>query len=96
MPAKINSAGISMAEVEARLPRTYFLMRGQIREAFGFARHEMDQLVAQGVFRAEYPFGGVRREQRGRRVVLCGARARFVRTQVLAAARRLWERETSP
>ena len=43
-------------------------------------RNEVERLISNGVFVAEYPLGE-------------GTRARFVRTQVLAAARR-WESAT--
>lgn len=81
MPAKRTSGGISAAEVEAKLPRTFFVMRGHVADAFGLTRHEIRTLVEDGIFRAEYPFGKRRR-------------ARFVRTQILQVARK-WETERS-
>lgn len=77
MPAKRNTGGINAADVEAKLPAGYFVMRGHIRAAFGFTEEEIRTLIDQNVFRAEYPFGKA-------------TRARFVRSQVLGVARR-WE-----
>jgi hypothetical protein len=82
MPAKRTTGGISAAEVATKLPNTFFVMRGHLEAAFGFSRRELERLIAKGIFVAKYPFG-------------TGARARFVRTQVLAVARD-WEAGTQP
>lgn len=74
MPAKKTTGGINVSDVEETLPKTYFVMRGQIASAFGFSREETATLITQGVFVAKYPFGSK-------------TRARFVRGQVLAVAR---------
>jgi hypothetical protein len=77
MPAKTNSAqGVTVEAVDAALPRTFFVMRGHIATAFGLTKEEMAALVRDGTFVAEYP--------------IKGGRARFVRSQVLAVAKR-WE-----
>lgn len=76
MPAKKTTGGISAADVDAKLPRTFFVMRGHIQNAYGLTKEEMSLLVACGTFRAEYPFGKK-------------TRARFVRTQVMAVARKM-------
>lgn len=78
MAAKKTNGAVSVAEIDASLPRRFFVMRGEIARAFGLAREELSVLVRNGVFVAEYPLGRNRR------------RARFVRTQVLAVARK-WE-----
>lgn len=77
MPAKKTTGGITALEVQSKLPATYFVMRGNLQAAFGFSRTEIDALISSGVFVAKYPFGPK-------------TRARFVRTQVLAAVRK-WE-----
>lgn len=74
MPAKQANGGRTLSEIAAKLPASVFVMRGHIREAFGLSRKEMDSLVRSGVFAAKYIVGKKKR-------------ARFERTQVLAAAR---------
>lgn len=77
MPAKTTNGGSSAAAVDQKLPQAIFVMRGHVREAFGLTKEEMRTLVDNGTFRAEYPFGQ-------------NHKARFLRTQVLAVARK-WE-----
>lgn len=77
MPAKRTTGGISVDDVAAKLPDTFFIMRGQLQSAFGMSNGEIERAVSKGIFVAKYPFGE-------------GTRARFVRTQVLAVARG-WE-----
>lgn len=72
------TGGITMAEVDANLPRKFFVMRGDIQLAFGLSKEEVRTLVNDGVFCAEYPFGKKKK-------------ARFVRTAVIAVARK-WEK----
>lgn len=87
MPTKNSTtAGASLATIEAALPRGFFVTRGDIARAFAFTKTEMAALVKSGVFVAEYP-AGASRAHRGRTVC---ARARFVRSAVLAVARK-WE-----
>lgn len=77
MPAKLNSgSGNDAAGIAAKLPGGFFIMRGHIRAAFGLSEEEMTTLVEQNIFRAKYP--------------VKGGRARFVRSQVLAVAKK-WE-----
>jgi hypothetical protein len=91
MPAKKGDAGVSAAEIEQRLPKTFFVMRGHIAAAFGFTKEELSVLIADGVFVPKYPFGGAPCvEKRGKKTIVRGERARFVRSQVLAVARK-WE-----
>jgi hypothetical protein len=66
----------TVEEIDRLLPRKYFVMRGDIRVAFGFSSEELDALVANSTFVAKYP--------------VVGGRARFVRSQVIAIARS-WE-----
>lgn len=72
-----RTGGVDVAAVDAALPRKFFIMRGDVRDAFGLTEEEMTILVAARTFVAEYP--------------IKGGRARFVRSQVVAVARR-WER----
>lgn len=72
-----RTGGVTVAEIDAMLPRTFYVTRGSVAQAFGFSKRELRALIAQGVFRAEYPFGS-------------GRRARFVRSQVLKVAKN-WE-----
>ena len=77
MPAKKNSGGgNNVAEIEKKLRPGFFIMRRDVREAFGLSEEEMTTLVSTKVFRAEYP--------------VKGGRARFVRSKVLAVAKK-WE-----
>lgn len=77
MPAKrTNGSHRSLADVDAALPRTFFVMRGHVRDAFGLTREEMNALVMNRTFVAKYP--------------VAGGKARFIRTQVLQVARE-WE-----
>lgn len=80
MPAKTttDTTGVTAAGVDASLPRTFFVMRGHVRDAFGLTKEEMRTLVDDKTFVAKYP--------------VKNGRARFVRSQVLAVARR-WEGE---
>lgn len=90
MAARKATGGISVAEVEAKLPRALFVKRGDIREAFGFTRTEVGVLIDDGTFAAKYPFGKTRKEKRGSKVVDVESRQRFLRSQVIAVARK-WE-----
>ena len=77
MPAKANnSQGLSAHAVDAALPRTFFVKRGHVQEAFGLTDQEMTDRVDDGTFVAKY--------------LKKGAKARFVRSQVLAVAYK-WE-----
>lgn len=76
MAAKKMKGGIDLADVGTKLPATYFVTRGSITEAFGFTKNEVQRLIEKGVFVAKYPLG-------------TGSRARFIRSQVLSAARAL-------
>lgn len=77
MPAKNPTGGVTAADVEARLPKTYFVMRGHVQQAFGLTKEETAMLIASRTFVAEYPFGD-------------GTRARFVRSKLITQARK-WE-----
>lgn len=71
-----NRAGaITAEEVEAKLPLRYFVMRGHVRDALGLSEEEMTVMVENKIFRAEYP--------------VKGGRARFVRSKIVAYARKL-------
>ena len=86
-----ESSPLTAAAVEAALPRSFFVTRGDIQRAFFFSSWELAALIRAGVFVAKYPFGGApHKEKRGRRTVVCGERARFVRSQVVAVAHQ-WE-----
>lgn len=76
MPAKRDTGGVNAADVDAKLPRTFFVRRGHVRAAFGLSEEDMTSMVQSGVFVAEYPV------KKGR--------ACFVRSKVVAVARR-WE-----
>lgn len=77
MPGKKNSGGCNdVAAIEKKLRKGFFVMRGDVRDAFGLSEEEMTALVDAKVFRAEYP--------------VKGGRARFVRSKVVAVARK-WE-----
>lgn len=69
-------------QLEELIPKKYFLMRGQVQAALGLTKHEFKALVKEGVFVAKYPCGS-------------GTRARFVRSQVMAAAKR-WAAQLNP
>ena len=77
MPPKLNNTqGVTAAAVDAALPRTFFVMRGHICAAFGLTSEDMTVLVRDGTFVAKY--------------LRAGGRAKFIRSQVLAVARK-WE-----
>jgi hypothetical protein len=78
MAAKSSSGAITAADVDAKLPRRFFVMRGDLQSAFGLSKEEIAALINDGTFVAKYPLGKA------------GKRARFVRSQVLAVARK-WE-----
>lgn len=78
MATKAANGGTTAAEVDAKLPRKFFVMRGHIMDAFELTRGDMSALVDGGTFCAEYPFGKRKK-------------ARFVRTAVMAVARK-WEK----
>lgn len=86
MPAKITSpmSGISAADVEAKLPKGFFVRRGQVRDAFGLTDEDMGALVPE-VFKPQYLPPNKRN---GKKRVK--SRAVFVRSQVVAVARK-WE-----
>lgn len=86
MKAKPNGStgGITAAEVEAKLPKKFFVRRGHIIEAFGLSDEEMSALVP-SVFKAQY----LPTNKRGKKKVE-KSRAVFVRAQVIAIARN-WE-----
>lgn len=75
MPAKHGTGGLDAADIEAALPKRYFITRGAIQQAFGFSKQETAALIAKGIFVAKYPLGRERR------------RARFVRQQIIEVAR---------
>ncbi len=81
---------MSAAAVETALPRGFFVMRGHVMTAFGLTKEEMSALVEQGVFAAEYPFGKSYRVRSKAGPKTVKARMRFVRSKVVAVARR-WE-----
>lgn len=87
---KTATGGITAAEVDAKMPRTFFVMRGDIQRAFGLTKDDTAVLIDNGTFVAKYPLGDARKERRGKKTVTKGPRARFVRSQVLDVARR-WE-----
>lgn len=76
MAPRNNAAGIDAATIAEKLPKSFFVRRGHVRAAFGLSEEDMTALVANGTFVAEYP--------------VKGGRACFVRTKVLAVARK-WE-----
>lgn len=76
MSPKNNTAGIDAATIAERLPKAFFVRRGHVRAAFGLSEEDMTALVLNKTFVAEYP--------------VAGGRACFVRTKVLAVARK-WE-----
>lgn len=87
MPAKRSNSARTAAEIDAVLPKTFFVMRGHVQAAFGLTSEEMTCLVASGTFRAEYPFGRTRPGRRPGKTI--AARARFVRSQVMQLARKM-------
>lgn len=90
MAKKHTTGGVSAADVDSKLPQRFFVMRGDVMAAFGLTGEEMTVLVGQGVFRAEYPLGKSRTVTAKKKQKIVTARMRFVRTQVLAVARK-WE-----
>ena len=89
MPKKSTTGGISAAEIDGLLPRGLHVRRGDLAAAFGLTRERIAILIADGTFVAKYPFGRVRAAADGR---LVRQRAHFLRSQVLAVAKR-WEAE---
>lgn len=83
MPAK-SKGGISVAEVEANLPKSFFVRRGHVRAAFGLTEEEMTALVGD-VFKPRY----LPTNKRGKRKIKT-SRAVFVRAQIITVAR-AWE-----
>lgn len=81
MASNQTSGAINAADVDARLPRRFFVKRGDIQQAFGFTKAELAELISLGIFVAKYPLGKDRR------------RARFVRSQAVRVA---GEWEVSP
>ncbi len=91
MPAKVTTTtGVSAADVDAKLPKTFFVMRGHVMAAFGFTGEEMSALVAQRVFLAKYPLGKTHTVLKKKKEKVVQSRMRFVRSQVLEVAKR-WE-----
>lgn len=84
MAPKKQTIGTSLAEVADALPKTFFVRRGHVREAFGLTDEEMSALVP-SVFVPTY----LPPNKRGKLNVK-KSRAVFVRQQVLAIARK-WE-----
>jgi hypothetical protein len=79
MPAKKTNGAISFAEIDAKLPRQFFVRRGDIRDAFGLSEEEMSALVP-GTFHPTYLSPN---KARGRKK----SRALFYRGQVVDVAR---------
>lgn len=84
MPAKKSNGAITVAEVEKSLPRTFFVRRGDVRQAFGLSEEDMTSLVPD-TFHPRYLSPN---KARGRK----RSRALFVRSQIVEVARR-WETE---
>lgn len=84
MASKIREGAVTVAGVEAELPKTFFVRRGHVRDAFGLTEEEMTALVGQ-VFKPTY----LPTNKRGRRKIQ-KSRAVFVRAQIIAVARG-WE-----
>jgi hypothetical protein len=83
MPANRQSPNpVNYTEIADRLPKSFFVRRGHIRHAFALSEDEMAALVPD-VFKPTYLPPNKRRK-------LKKSYALFVRTQVLAVARR-WE-----
>lgn len=78
-------AGMTVAEVQEKLPRTFFVRRGHVRDAFGLTEEEMSALVGAGIFKPVY----LPTNKRGKRKIK-KSRAVFVRTQLIAVAKQ-WE-----
>lgn len=84
MPAKslAPTAGITVADVDAKLPKGFFVRRGQVRDAFNLTEEDMGALVP-AIFKPEYLPTNKRKKVKKSRAV-------FVRSQVMAIARK-WE-----
>ena len=67
------------ADIDAALPRSYFVKRGDIISAFGLTRNDMEALVPSAFVPSPNP--GFKR-------------ARFVRSQVMEIARK-WEKRAA-
>lgn len=82
MPTSLQSpaAGVTAAEVDAALPRGFFVKRGDIMAAFGLGRRDIEALVPEVFKPAPIPPVAGKRP-----------RDRFIRSQVLEVARS-WER----
>jgi hypothetical protein len=80
MPAKKTNGAISVAEIDAALPRTFFVRRGHLRAAFGLSEEDMASLIP-GTFHPTYLSPN---KARGRKK----SRALFVRSQVVEVARK--------
>lgn len=78
-----TQTGGSAADIDARLPRRFFVKRGDVQAAFGLTKQQMRDLVDAGVFVAKYP-APLRPGANGK------AKALFARTEVLAVAHK-WE-----
>lgn len=87
MPAKKSNGPTTVAEIDAALPRCFFVRRGDVRAAFGLSNEEMSVLTAD-IFSVIYLAPN---KARGRQ----RSRALFVRSQVLAVARR-WFAQSLP
>lgn len=85
MPNQTKDGGVTAAEVDQKLPRGYFVKRGDIVKAFGLSRAEMDALVPEVFKPAPIP------KTNAPRARYQTNRARFVRSQIMAIARQ-WEK----
>lgn len=68
-------AGVTVAEVDSLLPRSYFVKRGDLARAFGLTRAELEALIPETFVPSPNPKF---------------KRHRFVRSHILDVARR-WE-----
>lgn len=90
MPMENPQGGRTAAEVDALLPRSMLVMRGHIRSAFGLSEEDMRAMLSAGIFRpAPLNLPPNKRNKKAKRRT--GPRARYLRSEVMAVARR-WER----
>lgn len=87
MPAKKNTGPSTVAEVEAALPKGFFVRRGHVQAAFTLSDEEMSVLIPE-VFKPTYLAPNKARKRKK-------SRALFVRSQVVAVARR-WFAQSLP
>jgi hypothetical protein len=76
-----RAGGVTVADVERILPKTFFVRRGHVRAAFGLTEEEMTALVP-SVFKPTY----LPPNRRGKKKIKT-SRAVFVRVQIVAVAR---------